>query len=268
MPEAGIGDSARRKQYSETRITLMQGHKDDQIRLLSEKARHNTINLIEQVTQKSPTPLACETGCHFCCYLMATVSAPEALEIAHHLRTISTPSELEDTKKRIKRAYQQTNKLDNVARIQSGIPCPFLTEKGLCAIYSYRPLDCVTYHSLSQQACEEVLKQPDRGHPTISAIRWIGIGVKTGLGQGIVDSNLEQPAFRYELIEAINIALHDPLAMEKYVAGNNIFETAAIVIDQQGQRTYKIKFAPKKIKSEAKKQIAREKRSALKSRKQ
>jgi Fe-S-cluster containining protein len=262
MPEPGIGESARRKQFIETRITLSQGRKEDQILVLSEGARRNTIDLIEEVTRDHSTPLACETGCNFCCYLMATVSAPEAMEIAHQLRTNLKPNELDRIKKRIAHAYQQTNKLDNVARIHSGIPCPFLTENGLCSIYPYRPLDCVTYHSLSRQACEEVLKQPDHGHPTISAIRLIGIGIKTGLGQGIVDSNLEHPALRYELIEAIHIALSDPLAIEKYTAGKNIFQTAAIVTDAEGLRTYKIKFAPKKIKIEAKKQIAREKQAS------
>ena len=88
----------------------------------------------------------------------------------------------------------------------------------------------------------------------------IGIGIKTGLGQGLVDADLEHPAFRYELIEAIYIGLNDPHAMEKYLAGNNIFKNAAIVTDEQNKRTYKIKFAPKKLKLEAQKRIAQERR--------
>ena len=137
----------------------------------------------------------------------------------------------------------------------------------MCAIYDFRPLDCVTYHSMSREACEQLLVEPDRGHPTNIILQAIGIGVKTGLGQGMVDTRLEQPVLRYELIEALHIGLNDTAAMERYLAGKNIFKSAAIIIDPDDGIAYKIGHAPPRLKADAKRVIAAERRQARLSRK-
>lgn len=261
MTDKNLGEFARRIQYEATVKTLSKGSTEEQLITLTDNALSLTSNLLDEVKRRS-TPLACCSGCNFCCYLMATVSGPEALAIARRLEKSYSEEELKHLKQKIKRAYQQTKKMDNLARIRAGIPCPFLMEDRLCSIYTYRPLDCVTYHSLSRQACEEILEQPDRGHPTNATLRAIAIGIKTGLGQGIVEANLEQPAFRYEFIEAIHICLNDKRAMDKYLAGQNLFKSAAIMIDSESGVSHKIKYAPPRLKALAKRLIAQERRQA------
>ena len=98
-------------------------------------------------------------------------------------------------------------------------------------------------------------------------MRAIGTGIKTGLGQGIVEANLEHPALRYELIEAIYICLNDERAMEKYLAGKNIFKPAAIIIDPERETSHKIKYAPPYLKAQAKRVITLERRQARRDKK-
>ena len=109
----------------------------------------------------------------------------------------------------------------------------------------------MTYHSFSRSACEAKLTQPQREIPTSPEIRAVGKGVKEGLGQGIATANLEQPALRYELIEAVYIGLRDKQAARKYLAGNNIFMPAALITDPASGVGYKIKYAPSNLKMEA-----------------
>jgi Fe-S-cluster containining protein len=245
---------------------LSKGLTEHNLLILAQDALKRTSSLVAAFTPKG-SRLACHAGCNFCCYLMASVSAPEALFIARRIQESFSPKGLNELKQKINAAYQQTRQLDNLARVRAGIACPFLQEDGRCAIYAFRPLDCVTYHSLSRQACAEVMKQPERGHPTYAARRAVGIGIKAGLGQGIVDANLEHPAFRYELIEAMRICLHDKHAMGKYLGGKNIFKSAAIMIDGETGVSYKIRYAPPQLKAQAQQLIAQERRQARRGKK-
>jgi hypothetical protein len=79
---------------------------------------------------------------------------------------------------------------------------------------------------------------------------------------GIAEANLEHPALRYELIEAIHICLNDERAMDKYLVGKNIFQSAAIIIDPENQVSYKITYAPPPLKAQARRVIALEQRQA------
>jgi Fe-S-cluster containining protein len=245
---------------------LSKGLTEHNLLILAQDALKRTSSLVAAFTPKG-SRLACHAGCNFCCYLMASVSALEALFIARRIQESFSPKGLNELKQKINAAYQQTRQLDNLARVRAGIACPFLQEDGRCAIYAFRPLDCVTYHSLSRQACAQVMKQPERGHPTYAARRAVGIGIKAGLGQGIVDANLEHPAFRYELIEAMRICLHDKHAMGKYLGGKNIFKSAAIMIDGETGVSCKIRYAPPQLKAQAQQLIAQERRQARRGKK-
>jgi hypothetical protein len=56
--------------------------------------------------------------------------------------------------------------------------------------------------------------------------------------------------------------LTDKHAMDKYLAGQNVFEAAAIIIDPQDRTTYKIKHAPPHLQAYARKLIVRERAHA------
>jgi len=255
MATPSPGEQARQLQYQATVEILGQGRTAAQLLALVEQARTLTARLM--AAPPGAEPLACAAGCAACCYLQATVAAPEALAIVHRLAERSSQTELDQLKARIRAAYQQTKKLDNLSRATAGLPCPLLTEAGLCRIYEFRPMDCLTHHSLSRTACAALLQQPGQGHPTLPPLPAIGAGLKAGLGQGLVAAGLETPALRYELIEALHLALNESRAMDKYLAGRNVFKSAAIVIDSASRVSYKIKYAPPRLKKYAQEVIAR-----------
>jgi Fe-S-cluster containining protein len=261
MTSQNPGEFARSVQYQATLDILGQGLTEASLLSLAEGALALTTKMVAAIQSQSP-PLACQPGCDACCYLMATVSGPEALSIARHMESAFLPAELKQLRARVKWAYRQTRTMDNLARARARIACPFLQE-GRCAIYAYRPLDCVTYHSLSRQACQDVLARPGQETPpTDPTLQAVGVGIKTGLGQAMAEANLEHPAFRYELIEALHICLTDKHAMDKYLAGDNIFKPAAIIIDPHSRATYKIKHAPPYLQAYARKVIVRERAHA------
>ena len=261
MTDDSLRERVRSAQYDLTIRLLSNGARAEQLLTLVDNTRTFTLELMRAIAQQA-APLACQVGCHFCCSLMATVSAPEALAIVLRLRETCSQPGLEDIQQKVAQAFRQTRVLDNLSRIRARIPCPFLVEQGICLIYAYRPLDCVTYHSLSRPACEELLSRPERGHPVNTSLQAISLGLKTGLGQGIATANLEHPALRYELIEAMQIGLNDKQALKKYLSGQNLFEPAAIIIDSDQGLCYKIKHAPPSLKAEAKRVITSERRAA------
>lgn len=71
---------------------------------------------------------SCQKGCSSCCKMDVHLTALEATHIA------------------------QASKLtarDNPLTTGHESKCPFLSEKGTCSIYNYRPLLCRTYHVLT-----------------------------------------------------------------------------------------------------------------------
>ena len=250
---------ARKTQYDATAHRLGNAPKPENITTVVDDALTITTKFSDVIKQRSG-PLACDAGCHFCCYLMATVSAPEALTIAQRLRETRSAQELKQIKHQVKRSLKRTKKLNSHARVRAKVACPLLSDEGTCTIYEFRPLDCMTYHSLSRQACEEIMEEPAQGHPMNVDLRAIGIGVKQGFGQAIAGADLETPALRYELIEAIYIALSDQHAMKKYLAGKNVFKPAAIITDNVTGIGYKIKYAPAHLRVEAKRVFELERR--------
>lgn len=74
---------------------------------------------------------SCNKGCSSCCKIDVQLTALEAEYIS---RSSTVPAR------------------DNPLTTGHETQCPFLSEKGTCTIYNYRPLLCRTYHVLSDPA--------------------------------------------------------------------------------------------------------------------
>jgi Fe-S-cluster containining protein len=89
----------------------------------------------------------CSEGCAHCCYLLTTVTIPEAVAIAEHLLTdLSWQAQLSTL---VKKLYDQLNELadPNITKasyFDKKIPCIFLRDNK-CGIYKIRPTAC-RYH--------------------------------------------------------------------------------------------------------------------------
>ena len=120
MTNASVGEIARDAQFKLTINALANKPRLEDALTIVDNALSLTSGLLNVVVQKA-SPLACCAGCHACCYLMATVSAPEALSIVQRLKASLSTKQLNILKQKIERAYRQTKKMDSVLRTKSAV---------------------------------------------------------------------------------------------------------------------------------------------------
>ena len=180
-----------------------------------------------RLVQGPPKPKACRAGCNYCCYLQVDVSVPEVLRLASYIGETFSPAALAALKDRLRRAASRVRGINSYERMFAKIPCPLLSE-GNCSVYEARPLVCRGYNSYSWVACVQELKHPRswKGVPHDEAQRDIRSNVLDGLIAGLKDGGLRSEAL--ELIAALSIALDQPDAGERWLAGEPVFEAAVV----------------------------------------
>jgi hypothetical protein len=176
-------------------------------------------------------PLACGEGCAWCCYLMVTVSPPEVLLIAQALRESLSDDDLVATYWRVVNLDERTRGLSPLERGAVRLPCALLVEDR-CLVYQYRPLRCRGHASFNSAACERALLV---GQDTVDVpthrLQNLAVGaVDDGLRQALDDSRLAGEPL--ELTAALRIALENPDAAERWLAGEPIFEPAVLRIGE------------------------------------
>lgn len=172
-------------------------------------------------------PLACGAGCAWCCYLMVTVSPPEVLLIAQALRESLSDDDLVATYWRVVNLDERTRGLSPLERGAARLPCALLVENR-CLIYQYRPLRCRGHASFDAAACERALLV---GQDTVDVpthrLQNLAVGaVDDGLRQALGDSRLAGEPL--ELTAALRIALENPDAAGRWLAGEPIFDPAVL----------------------------------------
>ena len=101
--------------------------------------------------------VACRAGCPHCCVLTVTVLLPEAAAIALHLAGSLTAGELAVLAARLDRQRRLVRWMEDGERVRRQHRCPFLDERGRCAIHPVRPLACRGLTSLDSRLCREAL---------------------------------------------------------------------------------------------------------------
>ena len=106
-----------------------------------------------------PKPIACKTGCYYCCFNQPVMTPPEALLIGHHVEQSFPDYERLELIHRIKHVVDVTNGKtpDEVAMIRYELPCIFL-KNGMCMVYKVRPAVCRTCTSIDAAHCKEVFE--------------------------------------------------------------------------------------------------------------
>lgn len=178
--------------------------------------------------QGKSSEIACAKGCAYCCKVKITASVPEVLRLALWLKENKTEQELAALRKRLA-AYNS----ELAALKASGLPrppmnCAVLVDNA-CSAYPGRPVACRAANSVDvgacAQACEnwrdESLTIPYVGQPIFAGKEMVK-GIKMALEQRGISSPT------VELSIALEIALDDPEAGERFLAGEPIFEPAAV----------------------------------------
>lgn len=189
-------------------------------------AAHLTADMAVEI-MKPTRPLACREGCAWCCYVQVAVTAPEALVVVAHLRETRSADELRAVHERIVELDNQTRGLGHVERADRQYRCALLVDDR-CSVYAVRPLMCRGLASFDDAVCK-LAWETDANNVPIPVHRGQRIAVSAvekGLMDGLADASLD--GRQLELTAALRIAIETPDAAEHWLAGEPIFEAAAL----------------------------------------
>lgn len=194
-------------------------------------------NLVEtSIAARPPTlqKIACAKGCAYCCYTLVAVTAPEAFRLANAVRAGLAAGLSSDA------VRERGKPLIGVAasdRIGRKLACPLLVD-GACSVYRHRPLVCRQATSLDLAACIDEFEarnmtsrvpisgayqqHSSNAHITLlAALRALGLSTEP-----------------MELASALDVALADPGAEARWLAGEDVFRDVPRLVkrDQQVER--------------------------------
>ncbi|BBK40594.1 hypothetical protein STVA_06140 [Allostella vacuolata] len=174
-------------------------------------------------TMAAKEPVACRAGCNYCCHQVVSARAAEIFLLARAVRALP-PDAAGPMAARIRAAAETTRDMAVAERHRRNLPCPIL-EDGRCRLYADRPLACRAFASTDLEACRRAFAHEPVPIPVprqAMALR----GLLTRAGEA-ASRAARLPDDQYELIAALAIALDDPAAEEKWLAGGDVLAPAA-----------------------------------------
>lgn len=182
--------------------------------------------------QALPILPACHKGCWHCCTHIVGASVPEILEVARHIRETWSPDDIAGLMERIAVHKQATERF---RKREGDFPprpmCPLLKD-ACCSVWLNRPLICRGWNSVSVEDCIRKRDHPEDGvHERGVAAQF---AVSDFVRQGMLDGmhSLGYSKEPVELIYGLEIALKNPDAAERYLAGEDLFAPAREGMDR------------------------------------
>lgn len=212
---------------AEGTATLLSKEKTEQ-QLIA--AAENAAGFAEAATTKhlhpASPPVACQSGCSWCCYQLVPVSVPEVARISSHLRELPA-SDFTKITDRLRVLDKATRGLTSQQRVGIPKPCAFLQDEH-CAIHRVRPLACAEFTSYDVQVCKRGKRigfKPDSViHEKARMLAYYA--VQQGLSQGLKQAVPEGDCEALELTAASVIALDNPTAFASWFGGSQVFKAA------------------------------------------
>jgi Fe-S-cluster containining protein len=229
-------DVAKTVHHAATQV-LRQGRGPAQIdaAVATAKATAEKFWALTQKAVERAGPIACKSGCAWCCYQGVALIPVEAVAIARHIEASFTPEARAALDERLARTQEQAQGLSMHARARLMLACPFLVD-GRCSIYAVRPFRCRGIHSRDADYCKWKLEHIDeavldtrRGteaDPLLQAPVQIMDAGLTGLAVACQEAGL--PAQGLELTSAMRVALATPDRDRKFATDANMFAPAAL----------------------------------------
>ena len=156
-------------------------------------------------------PLACKAGCTYCCHNVVMATAPEIFSAASELRARHDQAFVAGV-------VGRCDAVGATAGIRRS-PCPLLHDN-LCSVYSARPTVCRKHTSFSVDACiadyegrggEIPIRRFDQEIFECCAVALL-------VGMRLWD---ERQGAVFELSGALRVALQDPQAEQRWLAGES-----------------------------------------------
>ena len=167
--------------------------------------------------------LDCCAGCTWCCYFTVDVRAVEVFRILDFVAGSFTKEEKARVYGEIQANSFALCHLDERARMTRNIKCPFLSN-GRCTIYAARPQTCRNYHSTNVSGCQQSYEDPgnlDIDPEFAPGVYQAGNAHVEAFSTAMRDSGYDVRA--YELNCALQAAIQDPTARERFAAGSPPF---------------------------------------------
>lgn len=169
----------------------------------------------------------CKAGCVFCCYHHVECLGAEVFNIAHHIKGTWSAAAREDLQSRLGHAIRRADGRRGFAYYKEHIRCPLLGKDDRCRIYEERPFACRAYTSFSVTRCRKKFeKRQDIGIERDRFTKDLNGGVQKGLMVGLFEAGLQSGV--YALNEALLIALEQPDAAERWLAGEDVLAPARL----------------------------------------
>jgi Fe-S-cluster containining protein len=179
--------------------------------------------LAESFMRHDPTArasLACKRGCDHCCHRPVGTSAPAVLRIAAALREALSEPEFASVLARVAALDDRTHGAAWTPTERPPFPCAFLVN-GACSIYAVRPFVCRAWNSADAEACRRALGQDSVEMRFDLFQRTLFSGIERGLQAALQSRGLD--ATDLELTAAVRVALENPDACERWLAGEPVF---------------------------------------------
>jgi len=176
--------------------------------------------------------IACRKGCPHCCHIRVMATAPEVLCAADFIRRTFSQERQTALLQKLRETDEVTRGLDTAARAQTRLPCPLL-EDDCCSVHPARPLRCRGLASFDAEACRRSFGEAAGALPVpmftpqADLLEDAQSGMMVGLAAAGYDSH------PLELTAALRIALEEPDAAERWLAGAPVFRAARIAITRR-----------------------------------
>lgn len=167
--------------------------------------------------------LACRAGCSWCCHFTVDVRAAEVFRILEFVDSSFTPEKQARVFAEVRVNAATLDGLNADDRATRNLKCPFLQE-GRCTIYAARPQTCRNYHATDVAGCRQACEQPeslDIDPDFAPGVYQAGVAHVEAFGAAMRDAGYDVQA--YELNGALDAALSDPAARERFESGRPPF---------------------------------------------
>jgi hypothetical protein len=209
--------------FDATVTTLTGGTDVDSCTALVAKADRHFEATFEQLRQKG-APIACKSGCSFCCHLRVTVTAPEAIALFRYLRSQIPASRAQQIEQRVLANAEQIAQMTQEQHWSTNVKCAFLVD-GVCSAYHARPLACALHHSLDVDACEQAFENPadhSMGIRKLNVIEDTMGATHAGLKQALGELELNHAPM--ELHTAVAAILRDQSLIARWRSGRPLLK--------------------------------------------
>jgi Fe-S-cluster containining protein len=169
--------------------------------------------------------LACGAGCTWCCYFSVDVRAVEAFSILDFVERTFTSEAKARVYAEIRANSTALKSLGEDERMKRTVKCPFLHE-GRCTIYAVRPQSCRNYHATNVAGCQQSYEEPDNLDIDPDFAPWVyqaGTAHVDAFSTAMRDAGYDVDA--YELSSALDVALSEPAARERFESKSPPFVT-------------------------------------------